>query len=139
MLNYQSFSSILPSDYALFTIHILPLKNLFDKEDNPLTTYQVLHHMKPQVSQFKVCVCLVIFKHCQPYWVLTITTEKSRYLSGLCLWSSWMANLCAWKDSTILSIILVDNRQPFEQERIIRSQLRTNIFADIGTLYIKER
>ena len=61
--------------YALLILRVLPPKNFVDEEGNPLTTYQVLHHMKPRISRFKVFGCPVVFKCNQPYIHGKLLTE----------------------------------------------------------------
>ena len=53
-------------DYALMILEVLPAKNLVDEHGNPVTTYQLLHHVKPRISRFKVFGCPVVFKLYQP-------------------------------------------------------------------------
>ena len=53
-------------DCSLLISRVLPAKNLVDEEGNANTTYQLIHHLKPRVSRFKVFGCPVIFKCYQP-------------------------------------------------------------------------
>ena len=69
-------------DYALLILRVLPPKNLMDEKGNPLTTYQVLHHMKPRVSRFKVFGCPVVFKRYQPYHQGKLLTDFQQLQQG---------------------------------------------------------
>ena len=69
-------------DYALLILRVLPPKNLTDEEGNPLTTYQLLHHMKPRVSRFKVFGCPVVFKRYQPFKDGKLVTDFQQIQQG---------------------------------------------------------
>ena len=69
-------------DYALLILRVLPAKNLVGKNGEPITTYQLLHHMKPRVSRFKVFGCPVVFKRYQPMVDGKTTTEFKQLQQG---------------------------------------------------------
>ena len=57
-------------NYALLSLRVLSPKNLMDENENPLTTYQVIHHMKPSMFGYPV-----VFKRYQPYSEGKLMTE----------------------------------------------------------------
>ena len=69
-------------DYALLILRVLPAKNLVDEEANPITTYQLIHHLKPRVSRFKVFGCPVVFKRYQPFLDGKMVTDFKQLQQG---------------------------------------------------------
>ena len=69
-------------DYALLILRVLPAKNLVDQEGNPITTYQLIHHLKPRVSRFKVFGCPVVFKRYQPFLDGKMVTDFKQLQQG---------------------------------------------------------
>ena len=69
-------------DYSLLILCVLPAKDLVDEKGEPITTYQLLHHLKPRVSRFKVFGCPVVFKRYQPYLDGKMVTDFKQLQQG---------------------------------------------------------
>ena len=69
-------------DYAIMILRVLPPKNLVDERGNPITTYQLLHHVKPRISRFKVFGCPVVFKRYQPFKDNKMVTDFKQVQQG---------------------------------------------------------
>lgn len=72
----------LAMDYAVLILRVLPAKGLVDEDNNPTTTYQILHGKRPRVQRFKVFGCPVVFKRYQPQHEGDVSTNFKQLQRG---------------------------------------------------------
>ena len=68
--------------YACKQLRVLPAKGLSDVNNNPTTTYAILHNKRPRIGRFKVFGCPCVFKRYSPQTDGTITTDFKQLNQG---------------------------------------------------------
>ena len=68
--------------YALKLMRVLPAKGLYDKNNEPTTTYAILHGKKPRIGRFKVFGCPCVFKRYAPMYDGETSTKFTQLQRG---------------------------------------------------------